>query len=312
MNNRRTFLKSAATLVAGAGVAASGYGDDLHSCKHRPTYILVHGSWHGSWCFERLTHLMTEQGFAVITRDLPGSGLNAQFPVSYYARPFDPAAFATEISPVADVTLSDYVRQVTATIDELFDAGSGPVILVGHSMAGVVLSAVGELLGWEKIDHLVYLTAYMVRNGVPAINYDLAGAGSLVFSLFLADPTVIGALRVDPNSPDPAYRAALRATLYGDVPVTDIPGIANLLTPDQPVDAFVEPVTLTTRWAAIPRTYITCSADNTIPLAIQQQFIREADLDFPGTRTHVVNLTSSHSAFFSQPAALAQVLAEVE
>ena len=312
MSNRRKFLKSTAALAAGACVAIPAHGDDGGGCRHRPTYIFVHGSWHGSWCFERVTHLATDQGFAVIARDLPGSGLNAQFPVSYYSRPFDPAAFGTEISPGASVTLGDYVRQVTATIGEVIDAGSGPVIVVGHSMAGVVLNAVGELLGRDKIAHLVYLTAFMAKSGVPAANYDLAGAGSLVFSLLLADPSVIGALRIDPNSPDPAYRAALRAALYGDVLQTAIPGIANLLTPDQPLDAFVEPVSLTTRWATIPRTYITCSEDMTIPLAIQQQFIREADLDFPQTRTHVVELTSSHSAFFSQPERLAQVLSELE
>jgi hypothetical protein len=48
----------------------------------------------------------------------------------------------------------------------------------------------------------------------------------------------------------------LQATFGGDLPEADMPGISNLLTPDQPLDPFVEPVTLTSRWASIPRSYI--------------------------------------------------------
>jgi hypothetical protein len=145
----------------------------------------------------------------------------------------------------------------------------------------------------------VYLTAFMPKSGVSAADYfDLMlQNGSLLFQLLVADSDAIGgAARVDPNSPDPQYRTLLRETFYGDVPDEDISGITNLLTPDQ----------------ALQRTYITCSGDNALPLAVQQQFISEVNVEFPGNRTQVLALTSSHSPFFSQPEQLAQILGDLK
>ncbi len=316
MTNRRHFVKSAITVAAGIGVA----GTKQHAWADRRRdysliYVFVHGAWHGAWCFERVAHLLTNQGHQVIALDLPGSGLNAGFPAAYWARPFDPNAFATETSPVANVTLDDYVRQVTGLVRKAIDNESSRVVLVGHSMGGIVLNAVGELLGRTKIRRLVYLTAFMPRSGVPATDYvDLmVQNGSLLFQLLVADIDAIGgAARIDPSSPDPLYRTVLRETFYGDVTDDDIPGIANLLTPDQGVLPISKATSLTSGWGSIPRTFIACSEDNALPLAVQQQFINEADLEFPGNLTEVVTLKSSHSPFLSQPQRLAQILGDLK
>ncbi len=124
------------------------------SCK--TIFVLIHGSWHGAWCYEKVAAVLKLQGYPVVARDLPGHGLLAKFPTSYFNRPLPlPDDFNTEPSPVTSVSLDDYVQQVSNIVDELAKLGS-KVILVGHSMAGIILNAVGEKLGPELIQGLVY------------------------------------------------------------------------------------------------------------------------------------------------------------
>jgi hypothetical protein len=73
-----------------------------------------------------------------------GAGWGAQFPKSYGKRPLH-AAVATEKSPIAGVTLSDYADTVTAAVEAAASFGGG-VILVGHSMGGLPITAVGEAI----------------------------------------------------------------------------------------------------------------------------------------------------------------------
>ena len=58
------------------------------------------------------------------------------------------------------------------------------------------------------------------------------------------------------------------------------------------------------RHGAVPHTYVTCTRDNTVPIALQRRFITEIDAVSQAPTT-VVELDSSHSPFLSQPAALA-------
>ena len=83
---------------------------------------------------------------------------------------------------------------------------------------------------------------------------------------FDAEARATGALRMDGASPDPAYREAVRETFYGDVdPVTAEAAIA-LLTPDAPVGISAGVTALTADgWGSIPRTYMVCTRDATIP-----------------------------------------------
>ena len=124
-------------------------------------FVLIHGSWHGAWCYEKVAAVLKLQGYPVVARDLPGHGLSAKFPTSYFNRPLPQVGdFNTELSPVASVSLDDYVQQVVNIVYELAKLES-KVILVGHSMAGIILNAVGEKLGSKLIQRLVYLTAFM-------------------------------------------------------------------------------------------------------------------------------------------------------
>ena len=274
-------------------------------------FVLIHGAWHGAWCYEKIAAVLKLQGYPVVARDLPGHGLSARFPTSYFNRPLSlPGDFNTEPSPVAPVSLDDYVHQVGNIVDELAKQGS-KVILVGHSMAGIILNAVGEKLGPELIHRLVYLTAFMPVSNSPIteILTRASQADSKVPPLLLADPAQVGALRIDFHSVAPAYLSLAKAAFYADISEEDFRAIANLLTPDTPAQPFNALVELSrTRWGRIPRTYIQCTQDYAIRPATQAQMIADIDAFTPGNPTQVLSLNSSHSPFFSQPETLVNAL----
>jgi pimeloyl-ACP methyl ester carboxylesterase len=277
-------------------------------------FVLVHGGGHGAWAFERLTPLLVEQGHSVVARDLPGHGLQARLPRSYSTRPLDPQAFATEPSPIAHLTLRDYSDQVVATVSRLAERMPGrEIVLLGHSMAGLVLNQVGEAVP-ALIARLVYLSAWMIADGTSFSDYMTAPEfrTGLIPSALLADPAVAGALRMDFRSDDPDYRARIKAAFAADVDDDKWNAITNLLTPDTPIGPLAERVTITPdRWGRIARTYISCTDDRAVPLAAQQRFIDEADKHTPGNSTDVRELATSHSPFASQPEKLADTLLEL-
>ncbi|NOT45414.1 MAG: alpha/beta fold hydrolase [Acidobacteria bacterium] len=277
------------------------------------TVVLVHGAWHGAWCYERVIPLLAAHGIVAVARDLPAHGLNARFPKSYDVRPLDAAAFAAEVSPLAGTTLDDYANSIIATIDQVRAGGQSRVILVGHSMGGVAITAAAERVP-DKIDALVYLTAFMPRSGIGATDYIHApeNAGELVGPQLLSDPAVTAALRIDHRSADPAYRARTRLAFYGDVSEADFAAAEHLMTPDVPVVPFATPIATTVeRWGSLPRHYIKALKDRAILPALQDRFIAEADAFAPDNPTRVHELDTSHSPFIAAPAALADLLARI-
>ncbi|HAD87565.1 MAG TPA: alpha/beta hydrolase, partial [Rhodospirillaceae bacterium] len=76
-----------------------------------PRFVLIHGAYHGAWCWERLIPLLTARGGEVAAPDLPGHGVDT--------------------TPSADLSLALYAEHVAAVVR----AQGGPVTLVGHSMA---------------------------------------------------------------------------------------------------------------------------------------------------------------------------------
>jgi pimeloyl-ACP methyl ester carboxylesterase len=102
------------------------------------TFVLVHGAFHGGWCWYRIVPILEARGHKVIAPDLPGHARSASQPAS----------------------LESYVDHVAQLVSQQPEK----VVLVGHSMGGAVITGVGEALP-EKISHLVYVTAFLAANG---------------------------------------------------------------------------------------------------------------------------------------------------
>jgi pimeloyl-ACP methyl ester carboxylesterase len=104
-----------------------------------PTFVLVHGSWHDGHCWSRVRAHLSTAGYPSIAPTLPGHGAG---------------------DDRASVTHDDYV----AAIDAALDTVDGPVVLVGHSFGGSVISRLAELRP-DRCAGLVYYSAFVPRDG---------------------------------------------------------------------------------------------------------------------------------------------------
>jgi pimeloyl-ACP methyl ester carboxylesterase len=271
------------------------------------TYLLVHGAWHTATHWNKVAEHLTAMGHRVHALDLPGSGLEAGYPQSYLTNDFE--AFASEPSPIGATTLDDYANAVVAAVREL--ANGTKVTLVGHSFGGLAITRAAEEVP-ELIERLVYLTAYVPSKVTTGAELGALpeGASSISGAILVGDPAKTGAMRINPRSADPDYLEAGRQALYNDVPMEEYVRFAALCTPDLPVAvAFGDARGTAGRWGRIPRTFIRTAQDHTVPPALQDRMIAEADAMTPGNRFETRTLASSHSAFASVPEELAAVLA---
>lgn len=110
--------------------------------KHSSPLVLVHGAWHGAWCWAKLLPLLNEKGLRVYTPTQTGLGeKTSQFSKTNCLNTF--------IEDIADFLIKH----------DLHD-----VILVGHSFAGISISGVADRMP-ERIRHLVYLDALLLQSG---------------------------------------------------------------------------------------------------------------------------------------------------
>jgi len=108
--------------------------------KKMKNYLLIHGAWGAAWEFDKVAELLSKDGHNVSALDLPGHGENA--------------------AKIEDITMASYVKTVIDTINEL----DGKVIVIGHSLAGAIISQVAEIIP-EKIEKLIYIAAMLLKNG---------------------------------------------------------------------------------------------------------------------------------------------------
>jgi len=272
-----------------------------------PAVVLVHGSFHGSWCWSLVTEQLAARGILSVAVDLDGHGLKNVSPASRWGRPFDQAAFAAEPSGMSAVTASSAARTLVAQIRAI--GGGEPCVIVAHSMGGAVATAAAELEP-SLFARLVYVSAFAPVNGsVAEYVASPQNAGETYSALLAGDPLAIGAARIDTGNL--GRHPAIRETFYGDVDLATAEAAISLLQPDGPIGIPAESFPVTSgRYGTIPHSYVVCTKDNAIPVALQRRFVAEVDA-VSATPTAVIELDSSHSPFLSHPAALADIIAGV-
>ncbi len=237
-------------------------------------FVLIHGSWHGGWCFDLLADELRARGHEVDAPTLPGMG-----------------GTKDELEAVTLEGWGQFAVDRCRAMRE--KVGGAPVILAGHSRGGLVISAAAEI-DPQAMDSLAYICAIMLPDGMTRVEFKaleapnpdfdaiiipvLDGAGTIV------DPTLAGAVFAQASPPDLVADALPRLTI-------------------EPVRLRTTPLSLTDqRWGSQPRSYIECTLDRTIPIASQRLM---QDL-CPGAKVHT--LEADHSPFLSAPAALADAL----
>lgn len=229
--------------------------------------LLIHGAWHGGWCWREVVPLLRAEGHQVWAPDLPGHGENPL--------------------PLAEVSLERYVDAVCALIETI----GQPVILLGHSMGGVVISQVAERLP-AKIERLVYLAAVLPLDGESLIDnalerreVELAQAADDGLSLTVQDEN-------------------LARFFYQDC-LSVLPWAKAKLVP-QALSAFVTPVALTKAgFGRVPRSYIHCRNDLVVEFGNQRRMVRAT----PCVSTFT--LECGHMAMFADPQGVANCLLQI-
>ena len=235
------------------------------------TFVLVHGAWHGAWCWDKVVPLLERAGHRVVAIDLPGHGRDK--------------------TPLKDVTLAAYAARVV----EALKAQPEPSALVGHSMGGAAISQAAERAP-DRISTLVYLTAFLLRDGESLLQVASGDADALVL------PNLVQA----PDGSSATVREdALREVFFGGCPDADVERARRLLVP-QATAPFATPLHVTeANFGRVPRVYIECLRDRAISPAVQKQMYTAT----PCRR--VISMDTDHSPFFSAPRELAEHLARL-
>ncbi|AZZ92600.1 alpha/beta fold hydrolase [Hahella sp. KA22] len=234
----------------------------------KSTYILVHAAWLGAWAWKHVADQLTAKGHTVIAPDLPGHGADQ--------------------TPAKLIRLQNYVT----TVLEAVDRSEQPVILVGHSFAGVTISQVAEARP-EKIRGLVYLAAFLLPNDASFGDAVAGVTGSLaVENFYLSDDKT------------EAYVSAEKAhaAFAQDASAEAFSEAAKYMVAEPAAPLFEKLCITEERCGAIPKYYIETTEDNAVPLAAQRQMAAQGGV----RRTY--SMATGHCPNLTQPTEVAAYL----
>jgi pimeloyl-ACP methyl ester carboxylesterase len=214
------------------------------------TIVLTHGAFHGSWCFEPLVAELKARGATIALVDLPLTDLTE-----------DAAA-------------------VTAVLDTI----EGPVILLGHSYGGAVVTVAGN---HSSVERLVYLTALGPDAG------ELGSGGPMTIGEEFLLTMRVG----DDGIPfiDPEFAAQI---FYPDI---DPDEAARWATKLRPGNTGGSVVVEKAAWRSTPSTYVVCTDDPILLVDGQRAVAERMGAD-------VVEMPGDHSPMVARPAELADIL----
>lgn len=235
------------------------------------TYVLVHGAWQAPYVWDAVKTNLISKGNKVVVVELPGHG--------------------TDSTPAYTLSINAYRDKVIEAITKEEDK----VILVGHSMGGMVITSVAEKIP-SKISKLVYIGAFLPSSGQSLSDLSNSDPDSkLGPSLILSADQ----LTLDVNRDSLTY-------LF----INDGSPAAKQMVLDnyraEPSIPFNDKVTLTSEnFGAVEKAYIKTLQDIVISPGLQDRMIAAAGI------TSVYTVNTSHSPFLSQPQAVADLLLKI-
>jgi pimeloyl-ACP methyl ester carboxylesterase len=231
--------------------------------------VLIHGSWHGAWCWHKVVPYLEKAGHTVHAPDLPGHGRHWKL-------------------LRGSVTLAQMARSVCALLDQL----DGPALLLAHSRHGIVASTVAEMRP-TKLAGVVYLAAYMLRHGERAASFFIKDKDSLLTPHVHIDKIALT---------DRLDEAAYWPGLYADCSHADVALAKALLNAGPLLPAITRLKLSAERYGSVPRHYIELTQDKAVSLMLQRKMLAASPCD------SVTSIDASHSAYFSCPDTLADAI----
>jgi pimeloyl-ACP methyl ester carboxylesterase len=201
--------------------------------------LLVHGSCHGAWCWDRVIPELAARGVQARALDLPGHGADR--------------------TPASQVTLDSYAR---AVVDAARQMG-GPVALLGHSAGGYAISAAASLAP-DVVGKLIFLCAYLPKSGMSL---------SDMRKVWHSQPLVPHIRRSDDGHSFTFADDPVPDLFYHDCPPEALAFARANLCP-QPMAPQVTPLDLSDGFEALEKHYIVCAQDRAIPPDYQRVMAR--------------------------------------
>jgi pimeloyl-ACP methyl ester carboxylesterase len=238
----------------------------------KKNYVLVHGAWQAPYVWDAVKTSLINEGNNVIVVELPGHGSDQTVP--------------------STLTINIYRDKVIDALSKI----DGKVILVGHSLGGMIISAVAEQVP-SKIEKLVYIAAY------------LPASGQSLLDLAQNDPgSALGGAGILINNPNGTLD--VKHDQIVDIFIQDGSAqIQSLVLQNyrpEPAIPFMNPVTLTAaNFGAVEKVYIKTLQDHVVSPYLQNRMITEA-----GIKT-IYQLNTGHSPFLSKPDSVAILLTKI-
>jgi pimeloyl-ACP methyl ester carboxylesterase len=192
----------------------------MPNTRSGPPIVLVHGAWHGGWCWERVVPRLEAAGREVLALTLPGLGDRSD-----------------EAGP--HIGIADHVNDIVETLEskDLTD-----VVLVGHSLGGVAIAgAAAKARG--RIRRLVNLDALVPADGQSAFD--------------LSSPGFRDRLEIQAAETGDGWKIQPIMKIFGVTDEADLAWMTPQLKP-QPIRTFRDPVHALSDAEAPPSTYIRC------------------------------------------------------
>lgn len=246
----------------------------IHDTPEQPTLILVHGAWHGGWCWQRVLPLLQARGLAAHAVTLTGVGERAHL-----------------LS--GQIRLSTHMHDVLGLIDAL---ELRRVLLVGHSYGGLVITAVADAL----LKRTSQAQPAPVLHGLVYVDAVTPHAGES-WSSQHSPETVASRLRLAREQGAGIGIPPPDAAAFG-LEGEDRDWVNRRQTP-QPLGVYQDSLCFdAAAVAALPRTFIDCVSPALPTIAVMRQRVRTE----PGWRVH--ELATGHDPMVSAPSALADLL----
>jgi pimeloyl-ACP methyl ester carboxylesterase len=236
--------------------------------KNSSTIVLVHGAWADASAWQAVTPLLKAKGHEVIAVNMPGHG--------------------TDSTSFANINLQAYVNAVKNAIGDRKN-----VILVGHSMAGLVISQVAEEIPGQ-IKELVYLAAYLPQNGESLLALAKQDPDSHVGKYLDIDQST-GSANIKKEGIIDVFAADAPAQIH-DFIINSVKA--------EPLAPLAAPVTLTNqKFGSVKKVYIHTKNDHAVSFTLQTTMVKNN-----GHISKEYTLESSHTPFISMPDKLAAIL----
>jgi pimeloyl-ACP methyl ester carboxylesterase len=268
-------MKKTISSLLTAAIAISSFAscnkNDENLMAKPQTYVLVHGAWQAPYIWDVVKADLTNKGNKVIVVELPGHGADN---TATYTLTMD--------------IYRDKVIEAISTVNE-------KVILVGHSMGGMVVTAVAEKVP-SKISLLVYIGAFLPANGQALTDLAYSDPDSKLGPLLIASADKL-TLDVKADSLTYLFINDGNAAVKKQV-------IDNYRA--EPAIPFINKVTVTSEnFGMVSKVYIKTLQDVVISPGLQDRMITAAGI------TSVYSVNTSHSPFLAQPKAVSDLLLEI-